>query len=124
MNTVMPLRERCTSRPGAIFAPLLSLVLCATAGEYFVCAASDGHLVDVKSFGAVGDGSTDDTKAIQAAIDSVGGDGGTVLFPPGTYRLSMVGIKPGIRYLGYGAKLERLPNQGKWTRTLNAALPG
>jgi len=37
--------------------------------------------VSVKDFGALGDGSTDDTDAIQAAIDASGG----VYFPAGTY---------------------------------------
>jgi parallel beta-helix repeat protein len=41
----------------------------------------------VKSFGAVGDGATDDTAAIGRARDSAGA-GGTVVFPAGTYLVS------------------------------------
>lgn len=41
--------------------------------------------VSVKDFGAVGDGVTDDTAAIQAAINSMPAAGGTVFFPNGTY---------------------------------------
>ncbi|MBQ9337591.1 MAG: right-handed parallel beta-helix repeat-containing protein [Lentisphaeria bacterium] len=37
---------------------------------------------NVKDFGAVGDGKTSDTKAIQRAIDA----GGEVIFPPGIYK--------------------------------------
>lgn len=44
--------------------------------------------VSVKDFGAVGDGVTDDTAAIQAAIASVNATGGTVLFPVGTYLIT------------------------------------
>jgi hypothetical protein len=41
--------------------------------------------VNVKTFGAVGDQKTDDTKAIQAALDSMQ-KGGVLYFPPGDYR--------------------------------------
>ena len=42
--------------------------------------------VDVKAFSATGDGVTDDTSAIQAAIDAAGDAGGGVVYlPPGTY---------------------------------------
>ena len=47
---------------------------------------------NVKDFGALGDNATDDTAAIQAAINSLlngsVGDGGVVYLPPGVYRIS------------------------------------
>lgn len=43
--------------------------------------------INIKHKGAVGDGSTDDTEAIQDAIDSLT-DGGVVYFPPGVYKIS------------------------------------
>jgi hypothetical protein len=43
-----------------------------------------GEVVNVKSYGAVGDGVTDDTAAIQAASDA----GAAVFFPNGTYLVS------------------------------------
>jgi|GEM_PF-3647414 len=41
--------------------------------------------VNVKCFGARGDGVTDDTGAIVASINAVPAKGGTVFFPPGMY---------------------------------------
>jgi len=41
-------------------------------------------VINVKNYGATGDGVTDDTTAIQAAFDSLT-DGGVVFFPPGSY---------------------------------------
>lgn len=46
--------------------------------------------LSVKDFGATGDGSTDDSAAIQAAIDALSTAGGRVFFPSGTYKLGTV----------------------------------
>jgi len=43
---------------------------------------------NVKRYGATGDGETDDTEAIQTAIDALGDAGGTVYFPNGEYVVS------------------------------------
>ena len=47
-----------------------------------------GDMVSVKDFGAVGDGTTDDRAAIQAALNAVSAGGGTLYFPSGTYAMS------------------------------------
>lgn len=45
-------------------------------------------LYNVKAYGAKGDSVTDDTAAIQAAINAVGSYGGKVFFPPGSYKVT------------------------------------
>jgi hypothetical protein len=48
-----------------------------------------GNFTDVTTYGAIGDGVTDDSSAIQAAIDAVvAAGGGTLYFPHGTYFLN------------------------------------
>jgi parallel beta-helix repeat protein len=46
------------------------------------------HVFNVKAYGALGDGSTDDTTAIRAAITAATSGGGIVFFPAGTYAIS------------------------------------
>lgn len=45
-------------------------------------------VVNVRNFGAYGDGSHDDTSAIQSAIDSIKDIGGTLYFPGGRYKVT------------------------------------
>ena len=44
--------------------------------------------VNIKDYGAIGDGVTDDTAAIQAALTSLSSSGGSVFIPSGTYLVS------------------------------------
>lgn len=57
---------------------------------------------DVKTdFGASGDGTTDDTTNVQAAIDAANTAGGAVVyFPPGTYDVNNLTWKQNVTYLG------------------------
>ncbi|MBI1752402.1 MAG: right-handed parallel beta-helix repeat-containing protein [Acidobacteria bacterium] len=69
-------------------------------------------------YGAKGDGVADDTAAIQRAVDAVGGTGGTVLVPDGTYLVNAVAQSSmGIRLrssmtfrMSQGAALKAIPN--------------
>src|SRR5262245_42389398 len=59
----------------------------------------DAGVYVVTAHGAVGDGVTGDTAAIQNAIDTcAGAGGGIVYFPPGTYRISPAGTLGGRQY--------------------------
>jgi hypothetical protein len=70
----------------------------------------DGAPVNVLDFGAVGDGVTDDTVAIQAAINALSPLGGTLYFPKGAYIVSdanadnaCLTVTAPIQFLGAGA---------------------
>ena len=60
--------------------------------------------INVKDYGAQGDGTTDDTAAIQAAFDaSVPTGGQTVFFPAGTYKTTgTLNSRPSLRIVGSG----------------------
>lgn len=52
-------------------------------------AVSTTYLFNVRDYGAVGDGQSDDTTPIQAAIDDAGDAGGGIVYvPPGSYRIT------------------------------------
>ncbi len=63
--------------------PLASYTVGNTAG-----------LVSVLAYGATGDGTTDDTEAIQAAVNS----GNTIYFPSGNYRISKPILITDVRF--------------------------
>jgi len=66
----------------------------------------NGAPVNVKDFGAIGDGSADDTLAIQTAIDAVFNlGGGTVYFPNGSYKATaVINLKSGVNLVGTGRR--------------------
>jgi hypothetical protein len=60
----------------------------ATFNVFLPSALVGRGIANVVSFGAKGDGTTDDTASIQAAINSLSTTGGIVVFPPGNWKIS------------------------------------
>jgi len=77
----MPVHQRRRVVRGLLMFSLLGPPLAGSVAR----ATAARRNVDVRSFGARGNGSTDDTWAFQRAIDSLGSGGGTVQVPPGRY---------------------------------------
>lgn len=70
----------------------------------------DGAEINVKDYGAVGDGLTDDSAAIRLVLDYAGQNSCVVYFPPGTYYVPTTIFLPdgstGYKISGYGAILK------------------
>ncbi|BDG03444.1 glycoside hydrolase family 55 protein [Anaeromyxobacter oryzae] len=58
--------------------------------------------LNVRDFGATGDGRTDDTHAVEAAYAALGPRGGTITFPPGVYRFNLTVSRGGVYLRGSG----------------------
>lgn len=81
-------------------APLLGLgaahPAAAQAGD-----PGDIPVSNVRDFGATGNGVTDDTAAIQSAIDQTSSSGGGITYlPSGTYAITGVSLRPGVDLVG------------------------
>ncbi len=87
-----------------------------TAQEYNVLRNRANAIVDVSDYGAVGDGATDDTVALQAAINAAAG-AEIVLIPVGTYRFSSLTLPTGTRLKGFG-------KQASILKVLDATISG
>ena len=77
----------------------------------------------VRDFGAAGDDVTDDTPAIQRAIDSVG-EAGVVFFPPGTYRVTQLRIGSRMALVGAAPGAVTLRNHEPAGRNFSGMVTG
>jgi Right handed beta helix region len=60
-------------------------------------------VLNVRQFGAKGDGKSDDTKSIQSAIDAAAARGGSVHVPPGVYQSAELQMRPHVSIIGIPA---------------------
>jgi len=82
--------------------------------------ASLGYF-DVRTYGALGDDSNDDTTAIQAAIDAAEVAGGIVFLPAGTYKItsSLTIEEMGVQLVGVGRGKS---DSGAWVDPINTTI--
>ncbi|KAJ5593902.1 CAZyme family GH55 [Penicillium hispanicum] len=87
------------TRPGALLASGSSNYYTKTKPQY--AASPTASFVSIRGAGAKGDGSTDDTSAIQAALTSAASSGKIVFFDQGTYKVTNTLYVPaGSRIVG------------------------
>ena len=93
----------------------LSVRFCGGAEERLhFSTGGEACAVDVRGFGAVGDGLTDDTSAIRTAVEVLPA-GGRLYFPAGTYLTAPLALKSHITLeLAEGAALLGLADRGRY----------
>ena len=89
----------------AIAATKLSFTQSGTGASARTVTSRFRDTISVKDFGAVGDGSTNDTTAIQNALNEGAGDGVSVYLPAGTYIVhDTIRIPSDTHFFGSGEK--------------------
>src|SRR5215813_3663132 len=85
------------SKRSPLIATLRSLAALAMVASPLGHAAA--ATLDVKDFGAKGDGHSDDARAINAAIAAASAGGDTVEFPRGTYVSTSIHLRSSVTLL-------------------------
>jgi len=97
---------------GAVVAPLLNSAATARAQDVDASAGAGSRgphdWISLRDFGAVGDGVTDDTAAVQAALDAASG-GKLLIVPQGKFRvLKPLRARGLVNLFGFGAETSEL----------------
>jgi hypothetical protein len=94
-------RRRAIASVGALVAG--AGVIGVGAGAYGKSlAVNSGAVYNVRDFGAVGDGTTDDTRYLQQALDAARSTGGIVFLPPGVYLTRRLTLYSRVHLRGSG----------------------
>lgn len=105
-----------TKSRSLIFLSLLPILTFFQTGT--TVSAADGSVVKVADYGASGDGKTDDTAAIQAAINTAA-SGDTVLIPDGIFIITRaIELKPDIKISGASQSNSIIRFEGESTSSL------
>ena len=95
----LPTSDRRLCRPSVGITPALLVLLAVLLSTGL--PAQEAGLLSVMSAGARGDGTTDDSAAMQKALDQIAQAGGKVALPPGRYRVAgSLRIPPGVTLQG------------------------
>ncbi|MCC6793870.1 MAG: glycoside hydrolase family 28 protein [Candidatus Hydrogenedentes bacterium] len=90
----------------------IPLRILATAIVLTACAQA---AINVRDKGATGNGTTNDTAAIQSAIDALGDVGGTVHFDPGVYLSGSLHLRSNVAlHLDHGATIKGIPDRAAY----------
>ena len=130
-----PLPNRRQIARSALFGSAAALFTTGSPAESFLHDPAVQY--DPRQFGAAGDGKTDDTAAIQKALDAAGGCSGVVLLQPGVYltrelhvheRTALIGT-PAWRYSSAGGSVLKLASPDAFclldlTEALGATIDG
>ena len=113
---------------GAVIAGIPAVSRASTQGGASSAEAmAQAGILSVKAHGAVGDGTTIDTPAINRAIEAAAAaGGGTIYFPAGTYACYSIRLKSNVcLYLDQGATIlaAPVPLEGTTTGGYDAAEP-
>jgi hypothetical protein len=98
-NADLPFLGRRAMAKSALFGGASFLLGAQSAARAEGQAASQ-DLIRVREFGATGDGRTNDTQAIQRALDAAGEVRGAVFVPPGVYLCADLQMRPSTALVG------------------------
>lgn len=87
---------------GAAVAGSAAVAAAVRGDDSMLAGESPATVFNVRHFGATGDGASDDTKSLQAAIAAARPHGGVVYFPPGTYLTRRLTLYSRIHLRGSG----------------------